>query len=884
MKQFDPTELYALFDLVNVPSSTREVILAAFHTPGRTLYSNRRRGNDSVPCPKTGMSVAVANSLERMAVYSYIFDDLVLGYLEGPFDLRLFYQRQGRQQALHTHRPAFLVFYEDRLCLEDWATRESLERYLRNQPKRYQRGDVDVISPPIEEAARLLKLEYKIRTDADINLKAHRNREFLFTYVLPGYSAPIALEKDCQRFFEHNTFATLAELQDALNLTSQDDLFGAIANGKILIDFEQAFVKSPEECIVFRDEAAIDRFRRLRGRPTTAHEYPQWSPSLFASGQKISFDGVVYIIIQNSGLNLWIQEEGRSTPVSLDIAFVENEYGKSIIPLSSESQGADRLVLNSPMRYATSEDFDNALLMMERFKKWEILGKSDGSLGYSDRTFRSYRKKLRDAESQGLDPLTAFLPKIYLRGNRKSRLPDRVAADLMTFLEERYKKRAGRSAWAIHGAFSNHIKEYGESISKATFYRYVKKFESVEVVKAREGAAAAYQIKPFFWVMHRELPRHGDYPTHIIHIDHTELDIEVVSQEYGELLGRPWITLIICAYSRRIMGFYLSLRSPRYISCMAAMLDMVRRRGRVASICVYDGGSEFGSVDFEYLLRSFWTEAKARPLSACRAGSVMERVFGTTTEDLIHNLLGNTKLRKRIGLRTRERESASAASEKLTLAQLHLALEIYFFEIYDERRHGTLGVSPRVAYEKGLTDSGERLNRLKKLSDCVPLAYPSVKGFCRTLDAQRGVTCNYGRYRNPRLEELKYDGMRVPVRADLLDPFVVYAQIEHEWHPMYLDGANMDLPLSTRQAHAEEWKVLQHLVRESQHTSNMKLADVLDKIDGEVLAREYLEEGDDEAELPSDSENSSVDEPDDRQSFRNLFQKLTSEGFYGQQY
>ncbi|WP_322093625.1 integrase catalytic domain-containing protein [Paraburkholderia bannensis] len=882
MKQFDLSELYALFDRVNLPPDTREVILAAFHTPGRTLYSNRWRGSDTVPCPKTGMSVAVANSLERMAVYSYIFDDHVLGYLEGPFDLRLFYQRQGRQQALHTHRPAFLVFYEDRLCLEDWATQESLERYLRNQPKRYQRDEVEVISPPIKEAANLLKLEYKIRTDAEINLKAHRNREFLFTYILPGYSISAELEKNVRRFFKSNTFATLAELQDALHLNSQDDLFGAIANRKIIIDFEQAFVKSLEECIVFRDDVAIDCFQRLRSFSKIVREYPQWSPNLFESGKKISFDGVVYTILQNSGLNLWIQGDGRSNPVSLDLAFVENEYGKSIFPLGFDSEEFDPLILDSPLRYATREDYDSALAMMEKFRKWESSGNVDGSLVFSDRTFREYRKKFRDAESQGLDPLIAFLPRTYLRGNRKSRLPERVATDLTNYLEEKYKKRAGRSGWAVYGAFSSHIEKYGESVSKKTFYRYVKKFENVEVIRAREGAASAYQIKPFFWVMHRELPRHGDYPAHIIHIDHTELDVEVVSEEYGELLGRPWITLIICAFSRRIMGFYLSLRSPRYISCMAAILDMVRRRSRVPSICVYDGGSEFGSVDFEHLLRSFWTELKARPLSACRAGSVMERAFGTTTRDLIHNLLGTTKLRKRIGVRARDRDTSSP--EKLTLAQLYRALEIYFFEIYDQRRHEALGVSPRVAYEKGLTSSGERLNRVKKLADCVPLAYPSVKGFSRTLDAQRGVTCNYGRYRNPRLEELKYNGMRVPVRADLLDPFVVYAQVNHEWYPMYLDGANMELSLSTRQAHAEEWKVLQCLVRDSQHDSNIKLADFLGEIDEEVLAREYFEEGDDEADVSTESDNSSDQDADAKQSFSNLFKKFTSEGFHGQQY
>ncbi len=62
--------------------------------------------------------------------------------------------------------------------------------------------------------------------------------------------------------------------------------------------------------------------------------------------------------------------------------------------------------------------------------------------------------------------------------------------------------------------------------------------------------------------------RQQNYPTQtvdlieIVHIDHTELDIELRSQATGRLLGRPWLTLLTDAYSRRILAVYLTFDAP----------------------------------------------------------------------------------------------------------------------------------------------------------------------------------------------------------------------------------------------------------------------------------------------------------------------------------
>ena len=49
-------------------------------------------------------------------------------------------------------------------------------------------------------------------------------------------------------------------------------------------------------------------------------------------------------------------------------------------------------------------------------------------------------------------------------------------------------------------------------------------------------------------------PRHGDRHFEIGHVDHTELDLEMICSRTVRNLGRPWLTLLVEAFSRRILA------------------------------------------------------------------------------------------------------------------------------------------------------------------------------------------------------------------------------------------------------------------------------------------------------------------------------------------
>ena len=93
---------------------------------------------------------------------------------------------------------------------------------------------------------------------------------------------------------------------------------------------------------------------------------------------------------------------------------------------------------------------------------------------------------------------------------------------------------------------------------------------------------------------------------------------------------------------------------PNYRSAMMAFRLCVQRYGRLPQELVVDRGPEFGSVYFESLLSRCFVTKLDRPGQQPHFGSVVERLFGTTTTELLNQLRGNTQASKTSWQMTRE--------------------------------------------------------------------------------------------------------------------------------------------------------------------------------------------------------------------------------------
>src|SRR5260370_37612700 len=126
---------------------------------------------------------------------------------------------------------------------------------------------------------------------------------------------------------------------------------------------------------------------------------------------------------------------------------------------------------------------------------------------------------------------------------------------------------------------------------------------------------------------------------------------------------------------------------------MMAFRLCVQRYGRLPQELVVGRGSEFGSVYFESLLSRCLVTKLERPGQQPHFGSVVERLFGTTTTQLLNQLRGNTQASKISRQMTREVDPKRLAVWTLERFASRLSENVH--AVYGQLDHPALGQSPR---------------------------------------------------------------------------------------------------------------------------------------------------------------------------------------------
>jgi transposase InsO family protein len=399
----------------------------------------------------------------------------------------------------------------------------------------------------------------------------------------------------------------------------------------------------------------------------------------------------------------------------------------------------------------------------------------------SKRTLRSWVASYRSAEAAYGAGYLGLLPKTAKRGNRGRKLPEQTCKLMSEFIEREYETLRQRTKYAAYALLLRHCQEQGViAPSYKTFRLEVKQRAGVEQTFKRQGRRAAYQRQPFCWELELTTPRHGDRPFEICHLDHTEADIELCCAHTGRVLGRPWVTFLSDAYSRRLLAVWLTFDRPSYRSCMMALRECVRRHRRFPQMLVVDGGRDFESVYFETLLARFECTKKVRPPAQPRFGSVCERLFGTVSSQFFDNLLGNTQLTRQVRLVTKSVDPKAHAV--WTLERLHEHLCEWAYEVYDSLEHPALGQSPREAFADGLILGGHRTHRLIPYDEQFQLlTLPTTRKGTAKVVPGRGVKINGLYYWSDQFRDPTVEETQVPVRYDPYDLGLAWAFVAHRW-------------------------------------------------------------------------------------------------------
>lgn len=804
--------------------------------PYRAVGGGSKNVFGKYPSRKMGVTIQFeSHKVELPFIYQLEHDSNVLEYYDQPSPIKLDYQSKSGRKLGVLHTPDFFVIRKQSAGWEECKTEEQLKKLREKSPHRYLfSSDNRWICPPAEEYAHRFGLYYQIRSDSEINWFLQRNLVFLEDYLRSDKLSTTNQETTINRIISKQGIS-LSELLSTGVLA--DDIYTLIAQEKVYVDLENSLLAEPDKCLVFSDQQIAQAHSLIL---TSSVSVASNSPVInLTMGKSVLWDGKALIIVhvgetevilrgqQDSLIQLKIKEleqlvqKGKIT--SLDI-----EQTPSITP-----KGWEKFYQASP------EDQKEALERYEAIKPY-LEGKKPEIETRSPRTIRDWKAKyLKAQQIEGCGYL-GLLSHRKAKGNRQRKLPKKSIELMEEFINSEYETLKQKSMWSVYCLLSDKCEEKGLIVpSYKTFSQEIKKRSSYDQTLKRKGRRAAYSQSSFYWELNRTTPRHGDRPFEICHIDHTQLDIELLCSRTGRNLGRPWATFLIDAHSRRLIAVYLTFDSPSYRSCLMVLRICVQRYGRLPQTIVVDNGAEFHSTYFETLLATFECTKKHRPAAKGRFGSVCERLFGTSNTQFIHNLAGNTQIMRNVRQVTKSVNPKNQAIWTLGLLYEHLTKWAY--EIYDTQDHPSLGQSPQESFAQGMIQGGTRTHRLIPYDENFKiLTLPTTSTGKAKVQPSRGVKINSIYYwsnffRNPQVENTS-----VSIRYDPFNIGIAYAFVEGQWVEC------ISQYYSEFQGHTEkELKLLTNELRKSHSQNNKqskisakKLAEFLSSVEAEEILLE----------------------------------------------
>lgn len=703
--------------------------------PVRRVRSNGINVVGSYSSMKMGRTIQFeSHKVELPASEEYEQDNDVLEYYDQPYRLSLKVKAKNGRTVTVTHVPDFFVIRKSSAGFEEWKSSVRLEKLATKQPERYVFSiDVGWLSPPVAEVVEQLGLYYRLRTDKEINWVKYRNRQFLKAYTIKTYQINVEVANRIREQVALTPGITYSDLIKTLTATS-DEVNALIANGEIYTDLSVASLAEPERVHLFVNQAAADA-------------YNHWLLE-----QKITGENSLFAAISNQ---------------------TSTTFTSSIHP-----EAIERYLKASPCDLAQANHRYQIITQ-------QAAGQPTDNATISERTIRYWKAKYILAQKKYNWGYIGLLDNHASKGNRKPKISQQTQDFIDKIIVDHYETLKQKGKMAVYGVLKHEWeknKNPEELPSYVTFCNRIKQRSGYEQTKKRLGSRAAYQQSAFYWELDLTTPPHGDRPWEIAHIDHTQVDVELVCSRTGRNLGRPWATLLMDAYSRRILAVYLTFDEPSYRSIMMVLRICVQRYSRLPETIVVDGGAEFSSIYFETLLAAFGCTKKQRPPAKARFGSVIERLFGTTNTEFFHNLQGNTQITKQVRLVTKSNNPKKQAV--WTLDELYAFFCIYSYEFYDNKEHPTLGKSPYQAFTEGIEKSGKRkMQEIIYDENFKIFTLPSTPKGTAKVQPSRGIKINYLYYWSidDSFIQPEIEGTDVPVRYDPFDMGTAYAYVKGQW-------------------------------------------------------------------------------------------------------
>jgi transposase InsO family protein len=642
-------------------------------------------------------------------------------------------------------------------------------------------------SPPAEEAAKKLGCRFLVRSTSENNWIALENYEFFCEYLTVDPSeleiAPDAL-KTVEKHLSESSWLTVNDLIYGPDAVDSDSLYGLIVTKQVYFDFLGNRISNPDQALLFRDAISAQVYRTI-ARTSVGLKTPSITAFEPIPGRRFSWDGKPWQIVNvgETGISAMpLVNEADAVIIDLNSEnLLELARRGKIVPFADErnarAEAADEIIKKTSAKDLGIANWRHQILFSTPEKNNPLVKNQARSVAY-------WLANYRAAEIEfGIGFIGLIPNRNGTQGNHNQKCAPQAYALAIKAYDEHWESDAQRSATLCHGFYLNECEAQAVTpLSLKSFGKIITKRRSYEQTKKRVGEKAAYDEEPPYLVLEYTTPRHGNRPFHIGHIDHTPLPIKIRDQSGKYRLQTIWLTLLIDAYSRIVLAIYLSFDPPSYRSCMMVIRECVRKHGRIPHWIVVDNGSDFQSIYFETLLGRLKSHKKDRPKGKPKYGSVVERIFQTTIDQFISNLLGATH---DMNPRQIGRDVDPELKAIWTYEKLWVRLQEYLTTVYHRNVHSTLGQTPEYTFTHGLQTFGHRAHAIFSYTETfIILTCPSTaKGSARV--TPQGVKINYLYYRCPAMDLPGVLKSRVEVRYDPSNRGIAYVLLQGTWQKCY---------------------------------------------------------------------------------------------------
>lgn len=708
----------------------------------------------------------------------HFHEEGVLEIYDQPRRLVINYLSKSGRKVVVSYTPDFLVIRQTGACYEEWKPAEKLPQLAEESPNRYVRqADGTWRCPPVEACLSDLGIGFRVRTSAELNPILVRNLSFLEDYYDAQYEAQ-HLSQEAQSsvrmIVTQNPGIKLTALFEVAKAT-RDEIYLMLAMRLVYFDPKASLLIEPENVALYADQDTAGLYARIKTFPTGLYHEGR-STFTLAPGTNVLWDGKLTEIILVGEQEVFLQNQDQGV-IGVPHQTFEDMVRRGVVQgVAREVEADSRQDAYKILTGAGKAALEKAVTRVEILQQ-ERTGTTAKSV--TDRTLRRWKKNYRLSDAAYGMGLIGLIPQ--QKGNRTPRIPPKAYELMDRYAEGKYEQPEQKTKWAVWSLYQQEsLRDGVYAVSYKTFTKYLNARPTHKQIERRQGSKAAYPHEPFYYSLDCDTPRHGDRVFEIGHIDHTQLDVEVICLRPFMNLGRPWASFLIDAYSRRLLAVVLLFDEPSRRTEMLLIRECVRRHGRIPRIIVVDGGSDLNSVYFDVLLACLESHKQVRPTHKARFGSVIERVFGISNTQLVHYLQGNTQIMKNVRQVTQSHNPQNRAI--WTLPFLYAALTEWAYDHYDQTEHSALQQSPREAYELSLRETGFRKHKIIPYDETFRfLTLPSTPKGTAKLQPNKGVCINKRYFWSLSFRNAALEKTHLPVKYEPYDCGIAYAFINGVW-------------------------------------------------------------------------------------------------------